>query len=746
MNVGDRIGEFELLECLGQGDFGSVFRVNHEGQMAALKIAGIGNESAKRLINEGEALKELDNSDIPKFISSGTSGGYNYLLMSLATGRTLQSQLREREKEGVGAHFGDITILQLVSNLLKVVMYIHSKEITHRDIKDANIMVNDSFSKITLIDFGFAKKSGSHEIRLGDSFFRAGAARFSPLAKLEDPAVAVPNHDVYAIGIIAYRMLTGQFPYEDLGASGIGGLKKIIKQSRPANPRMLNPEIRGDVSDFVELLILQDDDKRPSAEIAYKLANDLLENLSPAIGSDKIIHYTRLRMPFVTRDPIHGDVRLTVQEKRILDTPQVQRLRRFGQLGLSNLVYIGARHSRLEHSIGTVFRVEQILRGIEEVNEISIDEITRSAARIYALIHDVANIPFGHTLEDELGFFQNHENNTNRINRIVLDTDSELNKILNESGAGRQVLALFDLSSTIHARTGIKELVSGITGADVLDYINRDSHYCGLDHRIDNALFRQFHLDKRPGDDDRVVSLLYGNHGVRIDREFAVESLLLERFAMFLKVYTHPTKNAASALLGKALAHVMFKSMGKCEIDEKKLEQMGDDQLIVSLSLSHKKIVSQLAKALLMRKLPRPVFRAQLLHPDERTDDQYKVRLTKMHEFGLIDPKKRLDCEAVIAKAIGVEPDTVFIYCSSKVPGYQRMTQHVSRSPGETKTIDEVHSAFTEIRKKHLGLWELWVYTTCEDETTKRRLAAEVSDRYCFTNLLTPGRISGRLL
>ncbi|MGZ7095649.1 MAG: HD domain-containing protein, partial [Methanobacterium sp.] len=88
------------------------------------------------------------------------------------------------------------------------------------------------------------------------------------------------------------------------------------------------------------------------------------------------------------RDSVHGNLYLDEFEIKLLDTPQMQRLRRIKQLGFTNLVYPGANHTRFEHSIGTMHIASQIADNIE------LEEDHKKMVRCAALLHDVGHAPF----------------------------------------------------------------------------------------------------------------------------------------------------------------------------------------------------------------------------------------------------------------------------------------------------------------------------------------------------------------
>ena len=145
--------------------------------------------------------------------------------------------------------------------------------------------------------------------------------------------------------------------------------------------------------------------------------------------------YRELLLPKKTIQlAVSGPVLITEVERNIIDTPSFQRLRGIRQLGAACQVYPTALHTRFDHSIGTMGVVDQMIRSIR-TNEHNSDEerrITReeeTLARLYGLLHDVPHVPFGHTIEDELGILERHDKNKPRIEHFLGET-SEIGSII----------------------------------------------------------------------------------------------------------------------------------------------------------------------------------------------------------------------------------------------------------------------------------------------------------------------------
>jgi uncharacterized protein len=118
-----------------------------------------------------------------------------------------------------------------------------------------------------------------------------------------------------------------------------------------------------------------------------------------------------------------GSVRLYGPEIEIVDTEQFQRLDGLRQLGSAHLVFRSANHTRLEHSLGTLHEAQRIIDAVNSNprRHERIDETGERLARLFALLHDLTHIPYGHTLEDEFLLLERHDRNHARRKRLLDD-------------------------------------------------------------------------------------------------------------------------------------------------------------------------------------------------------------------------------------------------------------------------------------------------------------------------------------
>ncbi|MCE7939223.1 MAG: HD domain-containing protein, partial [Chloroflexi bacterium CFX6] len=147
----------------------------------------------------------------------------------------------------------------------------------------------------------------------------------------------------------------------------------------------------------------------------------------------------------VVRDPVHGDIQLTAEEVRILDTPEMQRLRGVRQLGTAYLVYPGAQHTRFEHALGTLHVAGRLVDAVNRNRAaapsalIGVADDEARILRAAALVHDITHIPYGHSIEDQSGILARHDSADRYFEMLAPDTG--VGGVLEGMGIRLEVLA-----------------------------------------------------------------------------------------------------------------------------------------------------------------------------------------------------------------------------------------------------------------------------------------------------------------
>ena len=223
------------------------------------------------------------------------------------------------------------------------------------------------------------------------------------------------------------------------------------------------------------------------------------------------------------RDSIHDYIDLDSLESSLVDTRPYQRLRWIKQLGSANLVYPGANHTRLEHSIG----VSHLAKQMALQSDVPGDEL--HLVSIAGLLHDLGHSPYSH-LADELPFGKDHVDITQDIIK-----ESQISDIFNDEG-----IDCTEICNLIKGEHRYGSLISGDIDADRLDYLMRDSHYTGVKTGVDTGrLVTKMSITNG--------ELVIGESGLPV-----VETFLTSRSVMFPTVYFHPFSRGAELMLARA--------------------------------------------------------------------------------------------------------------------------------------------------------------------------------------------------
>src|SRR5690349_12787736 len=171
------------------------------------------------------------------------------------------------------------------------------------------------------------------------------------------------------------------------------------------------------------------------------------------------------------RDAVPEDIELGSLEVDLIDTPEFQRLRGIKQLGTAYLVFPSALHTRFEHSLGTSWMAYRLIHAVRRTRAMTADEET--LVRVAALLHDITHIPFGHTLEDERRVLPRHDKDDERVRQFL--EDGTVGRILAREGIQQGVVEALTKSGSM-----ISDITGGSISADLLDYLRRDTYFCGL--------------------------------------------------------------------------------------------------------------------------------------------------------------------------------------------------------------------------------------------------------------------------
>jgi HD superfamily phosphohydrolase len=364
-------------------------------------------------------------------------------------------------------------------------------------------------------------------------------------------------------------------------------------------------------------------------------------------------------MKFV-RDSVHGDLQLDEFEVKLVDTPEIQRLRRIKQLGFTYLVYPGANHSRFEHSIGTMYLASRLARHLE------LDDETHSLIRCCAIIHDAGHGPFSHVSEGGIAY--SHEELTSKLIK-----ESQLGDILSERFSLKEVLRI------INGQGPLGDIISGELDVDRMDYLLRDSYYTGVAYGIIDVERLLANMKLEDG-------LILHGKGVQ-----AAESMLLARYFMYPSVYQHHTTRIVNSMFRRCLAKLLEKGV----INPEEIYRYDDTDLIAA-ARAEKNYVGQVMERLDNRQLYKRIYSLKLDEVDHP------------EEIFQMKPESIKKTETEIAQELDVDQDFILVDVP-EYPTFHEMSTPVSVN-GDTVKLGDVSNLVRALKDARFDHADLCIY------------------------------------
>jgi HD superfamily phosphohydrolase len=285
------------------------------------------------------------------------------------------------------------------------------------------------------------------------------------------------------------------------------------------------------------------------------------------------------------RDPVHGFIDVSEDEQKIIGSAPFQRLRNIRQLATAYLVYHGAEHTRFGHSIGVMHLVTEAFNSVVksspnlfrddfEENEVVV-EWYRQILRLIALTHDLGHGPFSHAAEGLFEAGLSHEVYTKKIilETVVGDYINEIgNKFTSLHGKKYEITPelvwmIYEGKDVLNPKfilpdfLFLKSFMDGELDCDKMDYLLRDSLYCGVTYgKYDLDRFIST-LTVYKDKSKNVMSLAISSGGIQ-----AFEEFVLARYFMFIQVYFHRTKRYFDRLLVEVIKGILPNGKFPCEI------------------------------------------------------------------------------------------------------------------------------------------------------------------------------------
>jgi len=392
------------------------------------------------------------------------------------------------------------------------------------------------------------------------------------------------------------------------------------------------------------------------------------------------------------RDSIHGDIRVDGVFLDLLGTPEIQRLYNIKQLGLAHLVFPGAHHTRLEHSLGAYTMADRA------VKKLDLDKNEKEVAVAAALLHDIGHGPFSHTLESIL-------RNTLDIDHVDLTeklifgeydifnpeeqefiVSPSVHDILAKNSIDQKKLVNIIKGKT-NEKPYLSQLLNSAIDVDQLDYLVRDAYYTGVAYGIiDIERFLQ------------TLTIINNKLAVKRKGVGVVENILMARALMYSSVYFHKTVRIAELMLSKAIELIpdsepfAFFKMTDAELINE-LKKMGPFQHKIVTCLKYRKLFKQAYAA-----------------SSTQLDDQ-RVALAKSLE----DPNNRRVKEQKIEEELNIPSGHIII----DVPDRElhqaepriHQTDIMIVDENKMKALDEFTPVANALRSRDIPDWMIMIIT-----------------------------------
>jgi len=280
--INSTIGEYRLVEKLGEGGMGEVYQGVHSkiGRIVAVKLlsrAAHGPEFVERFLNEARIQGGLQHNNIVTLYDFLEYNGQPCIIMEYIEGRSLTDCIRAWG----GLQLADA--IRYFQSIVEAIDYVHGRGIVHRDIKSNNVKITPS-GQVKLLDFGIAKSGASPALTVTGAF--VGTLQYLSPEQLIG-GVADTRSDIWSLGVLLYEMTTCHLPFD---ASTIGELCQKITKASYTPPSVINQNVPREIQSIISRCLK----KNPADR--YQSARELLNDVGHA-ASALSLPSTRLASP-----------------------------------------------------------------------------------------------------------------------------------------------------------------------------------------------------------------------------------------------------------------------------------------------------------------------------------------------------------------------------------------------------------------------------------------------------------------
>jgi serine/threonine protein kinase len=269
--IGSSLGPYRLTEYLGQGAMARVYKAIHPDlrRYAAIKILRPHFSADKEFVRlfriEAQNLALLRHPNIVQVYDASIAGNFPYIIMEFVHGKTLKQLISDYQMRQIRIPL--IRTMRIIYSAGLALAYAHQKNMIHRDVKPANIILEDS-GRVVLTDFGLARLT-SHMDPEGSGGFSGTPAYIAPEQALGKGVQ--PSADIYSLGVIFFELLTGRQPFSGENPMAVA-MQHITHEIPP--PRKYVPEIPEEVDQIVQLATAKNPNHR------YQSVNYFLEDIT----------------------------------------------------------------------------------------------------------------------------------------------------------------------------------------------------------------------------------------------------------------------------------------------------------------------------------------------------------------------------------------------------------------------------------------------------------------------------------
>jgi serine/threonine protein kinase len=328
-NIPKKLGKYDVLEVVGRGGMGIVYKATDPGigRLVAIKMitVGVANDSEllKRFYREAQSAGKLQHPNIVTIYDLGDQDGNPYMVMEYLEGESLESIIASRRSVPLEQKLN--TVVQVCNAL----SYAHQHNVIHRDIKPANVMVLKDLT-VKIVDFGIARIGNENVTRPGQLM---GSIPYMSPEQINEKAYVDSRTDIYSAGVVLYQLLTYALPFDGKDTGAI--LLKILHEPPPplqtylsAYPTELdriialalakNPEERYGTADrlAVDLMRVQDELKRDIVSEYFLSIDNFVANAQWNQAKEQILQVLRIDRQNTRANELLGRVEQQIQTQK----------------------------------------------------------------------------------------------------------------------------------------------------------------------------------------------------------------------------------------------------------------------------------------------------------------------------------------------------------------------------------------------------------------------------------------------